>query len=171
MHRHGARVRRTEGQSSFTVREPPGVSCDSRLLPLPRVGIRVGTRVCRTEGQSSFTVRAPPEVSHDPRLLTRAPIDFRVDAQIRRNHPSRCVRSLESAVTLGSFPVRHPTSESAHRAAAPKGNHPSRCARRLESAVTLGAFPVRHPTSSRRTEPPHRRAIILHGARAAWSQP
>ena len=44
-------------------------------------------------------------------------------------------------MTLGSFPVRHPTSESAHRAAAPKGNHPSRCARRLESAVTLGSFP------------------------------
>ena len=42
---------------------PPGVSHDPRLLPLPRVGIRVGARVRRTEGQSSFTVRARPGVN------------------------------------------------------------------------------------------------------------
>ena len=124
--RVGTRVCRTEGQSSFTVRAPPEVSHDPRLLPHAPLDIQVNAQVRRTEGQSSFTVRAPPGVSRDSRLLPHAPSDIRVGAQSRRTegqyNPSRWARRLESAMTLGSFPCPESASESAHGSAAPKGN-------------------------------------------------
>ena len=113
MHRHGALVRRTEGQSSFTVRAPPGVSRDPRLLPRAPLGIRVNVQGRRTEGQSSFTVRARPGVNRqspsphirqpDPRSL---PADHHATGRSRlppARPPPRVLHFITTANAHMSF--------------------------------------------------------------------